>query len=267
MTHFEAEGSVRRRDADPTTYDAQLSPHWAIGGKPNGGYTLSIIARAACDAVGAAHPMAVSAHYLRAPDSTDAEVRTEVVRTGRRVSTARSTLWQGGKPQIDALVSTGELHAGPAEWMARPAPDMPPPEDCVPPGTEKFVLEIFDRVDLRIDPATSPFPKFTGDPTIRYWFRLHDGSDPDPFSLLVAVDAAPPTVFNLQRYGWAPTVELTVLLRGLPAPGWLRCESTTRMMSDGWFDEEATVWDSTGRLVAQSRQLALVGERPPKPEA
>ena len=29
------------------------------------------------------------------------------------------------------------------------------------------------------------------------------------------------------------------------------------MLADGWFDEEATVWDSTGRLVAQSRQLAL----------
>jgi acyl-CoA thioesterase len=263
MSVFSAESAVQRRD-DSGVYDTALSERWAIGGKPNGGYTLSIIARAACEAVGAEHPLAVSAHYLRAPDSSAAEVRTEVVRSGRRVSSARATLWQNDKPQIDALVSTGRLPSGPPEWMSRPAPDLPPPEECVPPGTEKFQLEIFDRVDLRIDPATSPFPKFTGDPTIRYWFRLHDHSEPDPFSLLVAVDAAPPTVFNLQRYGWAPTVELTVLLRGLPEPGWLRCESTTRMMSDGWFDEEASVWDATGRLVAQSRQLALVGERPKK---
>jgi hypothetical protein len=27
----------------------------------------------------------------------------------------------------------------------------------------------------------------------------------------------------------------------------------------GWFDDEAEVWDSAGRLVAQSRQIALVG--------
>jgi hypothetical protein len=27
----------------------------------------------------------------------------------------------------------------------------------------------------------------------------------------------------------------------------------------GWFDEEAEVWDSVGRLVAQSRQIARVG--------
>jgi hypothetical protein len=33
-------------------------------------------------------------------------------------------------------------------------------------------------------------------------------------------------------------------------------------VSGGWFDEEAEVWDSTGRLVAQSRQLARVGRGP-----
>jgi hypothetical protein len=49
-----------------------------------------------------------------------------------------------------------------------------------------------------------------------------------------------------------------VLLRGLPAPGWLLVQARTRLLADGWFDEEATAWDSTGRLVAQSRQLALV---------
>jgi hypothetical protein len=37
-------------------------------------------------------------------------------------------------------------------------------------------------------------------------------------------------------------------------------------VSAGWFDEEAEVWDSAGRLVAQSRQLARVG-RPRTPLA
>jgi hypothetical protein len=64
-------------------------------------------------------------------------------------------------------------------------------------------------------------------------------------------------VFNLGAFGWAPTVELTVLLRAVPAPGWLRVEARTHSVAGGWFDEEARAWDSTGRLVAQSRQLAL----------
>jgi acyl-CoA thioesterase len=263
VSHFDIATAIRRGGAD-STYDVDLDPTFAIGGKPNGGYLLAIIARAACATLDTSHPLAVSAHYLRAPDSAPAEVRTEIVRSGRRVSTAKAVLWQNGKPCIDALVSTGELRSGPQEWVV-PMPAMPPPQECVAGGTEKFTVELFERVDLRIDPATAPFPAPTGDPRIRFWFRLRDGAEPDPLTLILAADSGPPTVFNLKRYGWAPTVELTVLMRGLPEPGWLLCEARTNLMADGWFDEEADVWDSTGRLVAQSRQLALVGERPKKP--
>ena len=34
---------------------------------------------------------------------------------------------------------------------------------------------------------------------------------------------------------------------------------TARHVSGGWFDEEAEVWDTADRLVAQSRQIARVG--------
>ena len=40
-----------------------------------------------------------------------------------------------------------------------------------------------------------------------------------------------------------------------PAPGWLGVIARASAVGDGWFDEEAEVWDSTGRLVAQARQL------------
>jgi acyl-CoA thioesterase len=259
--------TVRRRGdaADGhAVYDVELDPGWAIGGKPNGGYLLAILARAGCEVVDTVHPLAVSGHFLRAPNGGPAEVRTEVIRNGRRASTSRASLWQDEKLCIDATVTSGELHDVDAEWTRKPPPVMPAPEECVDPRHPHFRPELFDHVELRLDPTTAPFPDPTGEAVMRYWLRLRDLSPADPVSLVLAVDAGPPTVFNLQRYGWAPTVELTVLLRGLPAPGWLRCESTTRMMADGWFDEEASVWDSTGRLVAQSRQLALVGERPPK---
>jgi len=49
------------------------------------------------------------------------------------------------------------------------------------------------------------------------WQRA--SSPPDPLALLQAVDALPPTSFELGIPTWAPTVELTVYLRGLPAPG------------------------------------------------
>jgi hypothetical protein len=54
-----------------------------------------------------------------------------------------------------------------------------------------------------------------------------------------------------------PTIELTVHIRGVPAPGPLRCAFRSRFVGGGLVDEEGEIWDTTGTLVAQSRQLAL----------
>jgi acyl-CoA thioesterase len=254
------DATALRRRADTSTYDADLHPGWAIVGKPNGGYLLAILARAACDVVQTTHPLAISAHYLRAPSAGPAEVRAEAVRNGRRVCTSHATLWQDGKPCIDALVTSGELAPdAEVQWSSAPPPAMPDPADCPPSHNPHFEIEMMKHVELRVDPSTAPFPVATGEPLVRFWFRMRDGTEPDVLTLLLAADGGPPTVFNLGKLGWAPTVELTVLVRGLPAPGWLLVEATSHLLAGDWFDEEAKVWDSTGQLVAQARQLALVG--------
>ena len=91
---------------------------------------------------------------------------------------------------------------------------------------------------------------------IQAWFRLNDDREPDPLALLLAVDAMPPVTFELGRIGWAPTLELTAHVRARPAPGWLKLRHETRNLAGGMFEEDCEVWDSAGRLVAQSRQLA-----------
>ena len=259
MSGFAAATAVRRRSEEPTTYDVDLDPGWSIGGKPNGGYLLAVLARAATDAVGRPHPLAVSGHFLRPPSGGPAEVRTEVVKSGRTAATVRSTLWQDGKACLDSLVTAGELAGGPVDYAAIAPPELPSPEECRNRAESPFRVELLDHVEVLLDPATAPFPDPNGTPVIQGWMRFHDGADADEFALALAVDAMPPTVFHLQRFGWAPTVELTFLLRGAPAPGWLRFHAEATFIADGWFDEAATVWDATGRLVAQSRQLALIG--------
>ena len=91
---------------------------------------------------------------------------------------------------------------------------------------------------------------------MRAWFELADGRAADPLSILLAVDALPPTAFDLGLIGWAPTVELTTHIRRRPAPGPLRVAITTRNLAGGFLEEDAEVWDAAGHLVAQSRQLA-----------
>ncbi|MEM8662139.1 MAG: thioesterase family protein, partial [Pseudomonadota bacterium] len=46
-------------------------------------------------------------------------------------------------------------------------------------------------------------------------------------------------------------------VRRVPEPGWLHCRFSTRFISGGMLEEDGELWDTSGRLVAQSRQLAL----------
>ncbi len=139
---------------------------------------------------------------------------------------------------------------------------MPPYEHCLGADAGSVVIPgssaIADRLDVRLDPATAGWavgaPSGKGE--MRGWFGLADGRDADPLSLLLAVDALPPTSFELGLKGWTPTVELTAHIRCRPAPGPLRVSITTRNLAGGFLEEDAEVWDSADRLVAQSRQLA-----------
>ena len=87
--------------------------------------------------------------------------------------------------------------------------------------------------------------------------RFRESRDPDLCSLALLVDAAAPVVFVLEASG-STTLELTVHLRARPAPGWLACRAQTRYVIGGHHEEDFEIWDSDAKLVAQSRQLALL---------
>ena len=56
--------------------------------------------------------------------------------------------------------------------------------------------------------------------------------------------------------GWVPTLQMSAYVRARPAPGWLGIRMTANLVADGMVDETCVLWDSRGRLVAQSTQLA-----------
>ncbi|MGW1472507.1 thioesterase family protein [Streptomyces olivaceus] len=267
-SEFDRDTAVTRRG--PGVYDIDLSAGWSILGAVNGGYLLAVLGRALGDALPHADPFTVSAHYLTASRPGPAVVRTETVRTGRTLSTGQASLFQyddeGNEVErIRVLASYGDLDALPGDvrTSAEP-PAIPPAEQCFGPedGPDPLdgVSAIIERLRLRLDPATLGWAlgKPSGRGEMRAWFGLADGRDADPFSLLLAVDALPPTAFELGLKGWVPTVELTVHVRCRPAPGPLRVSITTRNLAGGFLEEDAEVWDSADRLVAQSRQLARV---------
>ncbi|MFJ4619462.1 thioesterase family protein [Streptomyces sp. NPDC088812] len=257
----------------PGLYDTDLSAGWTIFGAVNGGYLLAVVARALADTLPHHDPFTVSAHYLSASRPGPAVVRTETVRTGRTLSTGQASLLQYDEQgreveRIRVLATYGDLDALPDDvrTSAKP-PAVPPIGQCLgpadgpapAPGADQ--QPIAERLMLKLDPSTVGWAlgQPSGKGEVRAWFGLADGRDADPLSLLLAVDALPPTAFDLGIAGWVPTVELTVHVRSRPAPGPVRVSITTRNLAGGFLEEDAEVWDSEDRLVAQSRQLARVG--------
>ncbi|MEU0397879.1 thioesterase family protein [Streptomyces sp. NPDC006208] len=265
-SEFDRDTAVALRETG--IYDADLSAGWTIIHAVNGGYLLALLGRALGDALPHPDPFTVSAHYLTASQPGPAVIRTEVVRTGRTLSTGQASLFQYAEDgteveRIRVLATYGDLDALPEEvhTTAQP-PAIPPLEHCLGPKDGPAAIPgssaITERLSIKLDPATVGWavgaPSGKGE--MRGWFGLADGRDADPLSLLLTVDALPPTSFELGLKGWTPTVELTTHIRCRPAPGPLRVSITTRNLAGGFLEEDAEVWDSADRLVAQSRQLA-----------
>ncbi len=204
----------------------------------------------------------MSAHYVSSPDHGVAEVGVERLRTGRRVASSRARISQDGAVRAEVLISAGRLSSADPYWTSgQVPPDLPPVEHCprTPAvGPTGIRVGYFDHVDLRMDPASAQWAvgRPSGQAEVRGWMRRADEADASPLDLLVFADAMPPVTFDLGLYGWVPTLELTVHVRGLPAPGWLRVVQRAAVLRDGWLDEECLIWDSADHLVAQARQLA-----------
>ena len=256
---------------DEATFTGRLGEGWTIGHAVNGGVLLALVGRALQERLGTEghpDPLVVSAFYLSAGVPGPATVVTEQVRAGRTMATGQASILQpgdGGHPveRVRALATFGDLAGLPDDvrTSAEP-PRLPPPEACVSadmaPQGSAGDLPFLHRFDMRLDPDTAGWamgaPSHRG--AIQGWLRMADGREPDPLMLLLAVDTLPPVTFDLGLAGWAPTLELTAHVRAKPAPGWLRVRVSTRNFAGGLLEEDAEVWDSQDRLVAQSRQLA-----------
>ena len=259
--------AIEARQVGEGRYEIQPDERFAIAGAVNGGVLLANVLRAVLDSSPHPYPIATSAHFLRAPRPEPALVEVEWLKHGKVAATARATLVQGGRPMLETTVTTGALgdpdDVSSLSWTGEP-PRLPPIAMCrdIQDAQGPRAFSGYARqVDIRLDPATLGWThgEPSGIPEMRGYFGLREPREPDAYLLALAVDSLPPVVFGIEVVGWSPTVELTWYMRAVPAPGELRVAARCRHVSGGWFDEEAEVWDSSGRLVAQSRQIALIG--------
>lgn len=245
----------------PTSFTVDIHPGWTIGGRPNGGYLLATLGRAAASVSAQPHVLTATGTFLASPDPGPATVEVEVLRTGRTVDQVRARLSQGSTACLEAAFTLGRLDPSsqPRHQEGFPAAPSTGPQDgqllpaMMPDGTP---VAIMGEVDLRLD----SLHVFTSGPSGRGelsgWLDLPRDDGFDPLSLVYAADALPPATFDIALTGWVPTLELTVHVRALPAPGPVHVLHQARLIDDGRVDEVCTVRDVTGRIVAHSLQLA-----------
>jgi acyl-CoA thioesterase len=183
-----------------------------------------------------------------------------VERLGRGLSTVSARLHQDGRDCVLALAALGVDRPGPSFDDQR-FPDVPAP-DAVPrpPAGSGIAIPFRDRFDTR--PAIGGNPFVAGSQALTGgWIRTVDDDPVDEVVVAALTDAWPPAVFSrVEVPVGVPTIDLTIHFRQPPSgePGWSLVRFTTKLAEAGYLEEDGEVWSADGRLLAQSRQLAVV---------
>ncbi|HEY7961713.1 MAG TPA: thioesterase family protein [Solirubrobacteraceae bacterium] len=270
-TSFDRDTAVRLREqhsASAASFATDISPEWRAGRGPHGGYLAAIVLRALSTAVDdpARTPRSLTVHYSSAPEPGPAVIHTTVERKGRSLSTLSARLEQDGVVMAIALAAFSIPWTAP-DVDALPMPKLPPPDperrfspalfDGAPPFTRHLVMQ--PRV------GATPFAGADSPMEIGGWIGLPEPRPVDALSLALFSDAwFPPSFIALSEPAVSPTVDLTVHFRQSPAevegdPGDL-CLSLfrTRLLHEGFFEEDGVIWAPDGSVLAQSRQLGII---------
>jgi acyl-CoA thioesterase len=245
-------------------YGATVDPAWRVE-RPNGGYVAALALRAVTTELAEPErrPRSMTIHYLRPPEDGPVEIHVATDRAGRRMSFLTAHLSQGGRLLANALVAAGSAQQTSSSHDDAGPPDVPDPEDCPPSPVPPFPVPLRDNFDTRRAIGNTPFDPAGpgGEAVTGGWIKLVDPEPTDAHLLVQVADAWPPAAFGVtaERIG-LPTVDLTVHLRQLPLgeDPWLLVRFRTRLAAEGYLEEDGEIWDRTGRLLAQSRQLAAI---------
>ena len=235
---------------------------WFATRGPNGGYLAAIVLRAMAAAVGdpARHPRSLTLHYTQPPVAGEIAITVTVERSGRRLSTVSARVEQDGRLCIVALGAFSEDFESVAEYADGP-PVVAPPDEVETIPLDRALVPVARRFAQRPALGAAPFSE-AAEALTGGWISFRDGDPPlDAFALAMLSDAWVPSPFMRTAAPFAaPTIDLTIHFRAPGAaadwPALVVFES--HFAHGGFFEEDGELWSADGRLLAQSRQLALM---------
>lgn len=253
-----SDGPLRR-------YSAEVQEGWRAGRGPHGGYLSAIVLRALSESVEdpARSARSLTIHFLAAPEPGPIEIETRLERAGRTMSFLSARMYQGDRPMALALAAFSPAWPGP-ELSELRMPAAAPPQPGREPGTVVTPgPEFASHITLQPRFGGVPFSDHAQPMEAGGWLGLAEPRRLDALALAFFCDALIPAPFmRVSGPTPAPTIDITVHFRTAELPRdpeeLVLARSRARLVHDGFFEEDAEIWAADGRLLAQSRQLALL---------
>jgi acyl-CoA thioesterase len=267
-TRFDRDTSLRALREG--VQEGRIDRGWWVFAGPNGGYVGAIVLRALEAAVGDASraPRSLTIHYTARPEEGPVEIHTQVERAGSSLTTVSARMLQGDRLLALALAAFSKSRPA-ADLQHAAMPEVLPPEAAAPlppPLPGGVSIAIRERFDSRFAWG-APIGSQSERAETGGWIRLAEPRLVDAPLLFAFADGWPPALFSHLPRGVSsrgiPTVDLTVHFREtLPLAGarpddWTLVTFRTRVVREGFLEEDGELWSRDGRLLAHSRQLAV----------
>lgn len=263
MTTFSQ--STALRQIGETSFEGDVDRAWWVVRGPHGGYVASMILRALVMSVDhpERHIRSFTTHFVAAPTDGTIRIETSIDRSGSSMTAMSARAFQEGKLVASALAAFSrpwhDFSFDDAQMPECPSPEdsfpVPPEGDNIPPFLGNF--------DMRWCLGSPPFSG-ADEALVGGWFRLRTPEIADAVVVATLMDAWAPAVFPVATEPLvAPTVDLTIHFRtelpldGAKADDFYLGRFSSRLAGEGFFEEDGELWSAGGRLIAQSRQLAL----------
>jgi acyl-CoA thioesterase len=253
------------QDLGDGRFGAEMSERWWVERGPNGGYVAAVILRAIqAAAANERAPRSLTVQFPRAPAAGPVEIAVRTERDGGTVTFFSARMEQEGKLQATALaVLADDLDAGGFEEIQMPAVE--PPAELYSPDPKQVsgMPTMFQNYSVRPTLGDEAFSG--GAPHSGLWIRAREPRLLDPPLAAAILDAWFPAPFiRLERPVPAPTIDYTVHFRaplpelGASAEDPYLATFRSGLARGGFFEEDGELWSQDGKLLAQSRQLALL---------
>ena len=180
------------------------------------------------------------------------------MKAGNRLTNATITTAQDGKPSVIGLAVVGHNPVD-VSFSDLPRPEAPSPDEAVERGESHHPYVA--QYEMRPTMGSAPW---RGSPssTVGGWIRMRAPRALDVPLVAALTDTWMPSFWpRLSEPAGKITVDLTIHLRSTLVPrdvGYWFIRQVARHCERGFVDEDCEIWDSSGRLVATSRQLILL---------